>query len=86
MTDKQHSIRSAHFSDAQAIFELIKRYPEEVLPRPISEIVQNIDRFVVCESDGMIVGTVSWQILPEIGAPKRPSVEIKSLAVEAESQ
>lgn len=74
--------RPAGFEDAMAIFELIKRYPEELLPRPIGDIVQNIDRFLVAEANHRIAGTVSWQILPEIGAPRNPSVEIKSLAVE----
>ena len=63
------------------MFEVIKAYPNELLPRPISDIVENIDRFLVCEMGGRIVGTVSWQILPEIGFARHPSVEIKSLAV-----
>jgi len=81
MKSEKDIIRRAGFEDANAIFNLIKAYPKEVLGRPISDIVQNIDRFLVCEKDGEIVGTVSWQILPEIGSPKNPSVEIKSLAV-----
>ncbi len=75
------TVRPAEFSDAEAVFKLIKSYPAELLPRSMSDIVQNIDRFLVCERNGMIVGTVSWQILPEIGAPRQPSVEVKSLAV-----
>lgn len=78
---KKCPIRSAEFDDAEAIFGLIKKYPAQLLPRSIGDIVQNIDRFLVCEADKTIVGTVSWQILPEIGAPRNPSVEIKSLAV-----
>lgn len=73
--------RPAEFGDAEAIFQLIKAHPEELLPRPIGDIVQNIDRFLVCEADHEIAGCVSWQILPEIGAPRNPSIEIKSLAV-----
>jgi amino-acid N-acetyltransferase len=82
MTDSLHNIRSAGFEDVQAISSLIKTYPDELLPRAISDIAQNIDRFLVCEKDGTIVGTVSWKILPEIGTPKNPSVEIQSLAVD----
>lgn len=82
MSSDSHLIRPAGFEDAEAIFALIREYPEELLPRPICDIVQNIDRFLVCELDGAVVGTISWQILPEIGAPRDPSVEIKSLAVE----
>ena len=81
MKSGKYIIRRAGFEDANAIFSLVKAYPKEVLGRPISDIVQNIDRFLVCETNGNIVGTVSWQILPEIGSPKHPSVEIKSLAV-----
>jgi amino-acid N-acetyltransferase len=82
MKDGTPEIRPAGFDDAQAIFLLIKQYPRELLPRPISDIVQNIDRFIVCESRGRIVGCAAWQILPEIGSPQRPSVEIQSVAVQ----
>ena len=74
-------IRAAEFSDAESVFALIKSYPHELLQRSISDIVKDIDRVLVAELNGKIVGTVSWQILPEIGAPRQPSVEIKSLAV-----
>lgn len=74
-------MRSAGFLDADGIYSLIKAYPRELLARPLSDIVQNIDRFIVCEKDGKVVGTVSWSILPEIGHARHPSVEIKSLSV-----
>lgn len=76
------SIRPAEFRDAQKIFDTIKSFPEELLPRAISGIVQNIDRFLVAECGGELVGGVSWQIMPEIGASGRDhAVEIVSLAV-----
>ena len=75
------TIRPAEFRDAEAISALIKAYPNELLPRPIGDIVQNIDRFLVTETDGAVVGVVSWHVLPEIGAPRHPYIEIKSLAV-----
>jgi amino-acid N-acetyltransferase len=78
---QSYQIRPAGFEDADQIFHLIREFPQELLPRPIGEIVQNIDRFLVCEGDGQLAGVVSWHILPEIGRPKDPSVEIKSLAV-----
>ena len=78
-------MRSAEFEDVEAIFNLVKQYPEELLARSVSDIVQNIDRFIVCEQDGAVVGVISWQILPDIGL-HRPSVEIKSLAVEKSLQ
>ena len=81
MKKTSYRIRPAEFTDAESIFRLIKHFPEELIPRSMSDIVQNVDRFLVCEADGKVVGTVSWQVLPEIGAPVQPSVEIKSLAV-----
>jgi amino-acid N-acetyltransferase len=74
-------IRPAEFRDAEQIFTLIKAYPDELLPRAIGDIVQNIDRVLIAERDGAMVGTVSWHVLPEIGAPRHPYIEIKSLAV-----
>ncbi len=74
-------IRNAGFGDAEAIFRLIKSYPDELLPRPVSDIVQNIDRFMVAERAGEVVGAAAWAVLPEIGKAKQPSVEIKSVAV-----
>lgn len=78
---KPRTVRNAGFADAEGIYALIKAYPRELLPRPLSDIVQNIDRFLVCEQKGEIVGTVAWSILPEIGHALSPSVEIKSLSV-----
>jgi len=75
-------IRNAGFKDAGTIFKLIRQHPRELLPRPISDIVENIDRFLVAEVGRRVIGTVSWQILPEIGLAEQPSVEIKSLSVD----
>ena len=86
MKGKEYTIRPAGFQDAQAIFDLIKQFRHELLPRPIGDIVQNVDRFLVCEAGGRIVGCASWQILPEIGSPHRPSVEIQSVAVKSTYQ
>jgi len=82
MKQQKFIIRNAAFTDAEAIFLLIRKYPEELLIRPLGDIVRNIDRCLVCEYRGAIVGTVSWQILPEIGKPSAPTVEIRSLAVD----
>ncbi|MDD4871437.1 MAG: GNAT family N-acetyltransferase [Kiritimatiellae bacterium] len=82
MKKKTYITRSAEFRDAEKIFSLIKTFPAELLPRSISDIAQNIDRFIVCEMKNKVVGTISWQILPEIGMPRHPSIEIQSLAIE----
>lgn len=81
------TIRAAGFEDAGALYALIKEHPREVLPRAVSDIVQNIDRFLVCVTDkGRVIGTAAWQILPEIGKADQPSIEIKSVAVAKDHQ
>jgi amino-acid N-acetyltransferase len=82
MKKKAFNVRNAEFTDTAAIFALIKRNPKELVPRSQSDIVQNIDRFLVCEHKGKIAGAVAWAILPEIGRAAHPTVEIKSLAVD----
>lgn len=79
-------VRNAKFEDAKSLYLLIKEHPREVLPRSVSDIIENIDRFVVAEADGRMVGVASWQILPDIGRAKDPSVEIKSVAVSKDYQ
>jgi len=74
-------IRVAALADANHIFALIKSHPEELISRSLSDIVENIDRFVVAAQCDGIVGCASWHILPEIGEPERASVEIRSVAV-----
>lgn len=80
------TIRNAGFRDVAAIYALIKEHPREVVPRATSDIVQNIDRFLVAEVKGRIAGSASWQILPEIGRLPNHSIEIKSVAVSKDFQ
>lgn len=77
---ENEGVRQAEFEDVERIFNLVKTYPDELIARSVSDIVQNIDRFLVYDAGDDVNGVVSWQILPEIGL-HRPSVEIKSLAV-----
>jgi len=84
MSENKYQVRNAGFEDTTAIFNLIRNNPQELVPRPIHDIIQNIDRFLVVESDGHVVGAVAWGILPEIGKASHPTIEIKSLAVERE--
>ena len=79
-------IRKACFSDGSAIFRRIKAHPNELVPRPISDIMLNIDRFLVAELNGEIVGTVSWAVLPELDTSKNPSIEIQSVSVREDMQ
>ncbi|MGI6496274.1 MAG: GNAT family N-acetyltransferase [Kiritimatiellia bacterium] len=74
-------VRPAVLGDAVTIYHLIRSYPNELIVRSVANIVQNIDRFVVCERDGALVGCAAWSILPEMGDPHNTSVELQSLAV-----
>ena len=74
-------VRQAVLSDALGIFELIRSHPDELIARPLNDIVENVDRFVVASQADEVVGCASWHVLPEMGAPDRASVEIRSVAV-----
>ncbi|OGK00404.1 MAG: hypothetical protein A2350_14920 [Candidatus Raymondbacteria bacterium RifOxyB12_full_50_8] len=75
-------VHPAAFRDALGIYKLIKRFPKEVLPRPLSDIATHIDRFFVYKDKNRVAGTVSWKILPEIGNEKEHIIEILSLCVD----
>ena len=75
-------IRHAVLRDVNAIFGLIRAHQDDLILRPIGDIIANIDRFFVAEKNGRIVGCASWKILPEIGSPESASVEVQSVAVE----
>lgn len=78
------TIRSAVLKDAEQIFDLIRDHKEDLITRPMGDIIQNIDRFFVADVGGNVVGCAGYQILPEIGVPERASVEIQSVAVAPE--
>ncbi|MFA7171992.1 MAG: GNAT family N-acetyltransferase [Kiritimatiellia bacterium] len=85
MTEKKkYLIRPARLDDAMAIFDLIQSYHDDLIPRPMGEIISNIDRFIVCESEGVVAGCAAWKIIPEIGNPSKASVEVQSVAVNEE--
>lgn len=84
MPQEFRTVRSATLNDAIAIYRLIKSYPDELITRPVSDIVQNIDRFVVCEDEAGLLGCAAWSILPEVGNPHHATVELKSVAVSRE--
>jgi amino-acid N-acetyltransferase len=74
-------IRHAVLADAVGIFELIRSQPAALIPRSLNDIVENVDRFVVAVRGRQVVGCASWHMLPEVGAPDRATVEIRSVAV-----
>lgn len=76
------TVRPATLADAKAIYTMIDRHREELVPRSLGNIVESIDRFVVAESGGEVVGCAAYQIHPEIGDAEAATVEIVSVAVD----
>jgi len=81
MNDAGYTLRSATLTDAEQIFKLIHLHHEDLVPRPMGNLVENIDRFFVAEVNGEMVGCAAYQVLPEIGAPLHATVEVQSVAV-----
>ena len=79
--DAGFTVRRAVLRDAESIFALIHLNRDQLVPRSIGNIVENIDRFFVAVSGSDIIGCVSCQVHPEIGSPLDATVEIQSLAV-----
>lgn len=77
----QVNVRQAALSDAERIFALINLNRDLLVPRSMGNIVENIDRFVLAESQGEMCGCAAYQVHPEIGDAERAAVEIQSLAV-----
>lgn len=78
------NIRQAVFSDVREIYMLIRDNADMLIPRSMSAVVQHIDRFLVAEKAGVIIGAIDYDFLPEIGDPLRTSVELRSLCVKTE--
>jgi len=76
-------IRAATLKDAEKVFALIARNQDMLVPRSLGNIVENIDRFVIAEADGEMVGCAAYQIHPEIGRAEAATVEIVSVAVKS---
>ena len=75
--------RPATLADAVPIYTLIHAHQDDLIVRPMSDVIMNIDRFHVCEDAGRVIACAAWQILPEVGDPSKASVEIQSVAVSA---
>ena len=76
-------LRSATLHDAERIHALIHLHKDELVPRPMGNIVENIDRFLVVECDGELAACAAFQVWPEIGDPLKATVEIQSVSVRA---
>lgn len=77
------TIRQATLKDAERIFALININRDQLVPRSLGNIVECIDRFVVAEAKGEMVGCAAYQIHPEIGKAESAAVEIVSVAVKS---
>ena len=79
---KELHIKKARIKDAIFIHSLIKKFAkdDEMLPRSLNEIYENIRDFFICEDKGEIIGASALHILWENLA------EIRSVAVSKEYQ
>ena len=77
------SIRAATLRDAEKIFALVALNRDMLVPRSLGNIVESIDRFVLAEAEGEMVGCAAYQIHPEIGDAEAATVEIVSVAVKS---
>lgn len=75
-------IRKAKISDSKEVHKLINDFArkEEMIPRSINDLYENIRDFVIFEANGKIHGTCALHILWEDLA------EIRSLAIKKEYQ
>ena len=74
-------LRSATLRDAERIYALVHLHRDELVPRSMGNVVENIDRFLVAEVNGEMVGCAAYQVWPEIGDPLKATVEVQSVAV-----
>ncbi len=81
MTATNVTLRPATLHDAERIHALVQQHPDELVPRPMGNIVENIDRFLIAICEGEAVGCATYQVWPEIGAPLKATVEVQSVAV-----
>ena len=80
---EQARIRAATLRDAEKIFALVSLNSDMLVPRALGNIVESVDRFVIAEAEGEMVGCASYQIHPEIGNAEAATVEIVSVAVKS---
>ena len=80
---QEAKIRAATLRDAERVFALVSRNSDMLVPRSLGNIVESVDRFVIAEAEGEMVGCASYQIHPEIGNAEAATVEIVSVAVKS---
>lgn len=80
------TVRPATLKDATAIYELIRANPQELIVRPLGDVVRNIDRFVVAVQNGEAVACASYSIYPEAGNFAEATFELTSLVVREDAR
>jgi len=75
-------IRKAKISDLKQVHKLINDFAkrEDMIPRSLNELYENLRDFIICEDDGHICGVCALHIMWEDLA------EIRSLAVDKKYQ
>ena len=75
-------IRKAELTDIKEVQKLINEFAkkEEMIPRSINELYENVRDFFICEDKGKITGVCALHVLWEDLA------EVRSLAVKKEHQ
>ena len=78
-------IRPAVYEDARPVYRLIREHSDALLLRPLSNVLENLDRFLVAEArpEGRVVGALCYGLWPEIGDAMRTSAELQSVCVDA---
>ena len=76
-------VRPATLDDAERLFAFIHLNRDQLVPRSLGNVVENIDRFFLAECEGEMVGCVAYMIHPELGDAKGATVEVQSLAVKS---
>ena len=79
-----YTVRAARLEDAERIQALIHLHKDELVPRSLGNVVENIDRFLVVQDrTGEMIGCTAFQIWPALGDPLKATVELQSVAVRA---
>ena len=82
--DAPFSIRAARYEDARPVYSLIRANADALIVRSLSNVLENLDRFLVAEAaDGAVVGAVCYGLWPEIGNELGTSAELQSVCVDA---
>lgn len=76
-------VRAARYEDARPVYSLIRANADALIVRSLSNVLENLDRFLVAEAaDGSVVGAVCYGLWPEIGDELRTSAELQSVCVD----